>query len=182
MSMNGVPNYLNLLSWLATGMIFSLLYTVPIILILSLAADEGSREFIEYGSPFIVWLVMALNIGHIITFGMHVSAYFTRCMYNSINYISIHTLRVLIDFNFDNFSALFMVTGLIMIYVGSTVFMRYGVNVDSYEVIPLLGIIFPNMLLYRAWEEINFYEDMRRLKDSNDLMEFFSNHFNNLFR
>ncbi|XP_058807201.1 ATP-binding cassette sub-family A member 17-like [Phymastichus coffea] len=145
MSMNGVPNYLNLLSWLTTGIIFSLLYIVPVVFILCYAATEQSTRFFEYANSFIVFLVLTLNVAHLIAFGMHVSAYFTR--------------------------SLFMVTGLIVIYIGSIVFVIKGVNVDSYKTLPYLGIIFPNMLLFRAFEEMNFYEDISK-----------GIHFNNLFQ
>lgn len=84
MAMNGVPNYLNLLSWLLSGLVISFFYTVPIVLLMAFyTAEDDPIPFIQYGNPFIFWLLLTLNVAHLITFGMHVSAYFTRCKADS---------------------------------------------------------------------------------------------------
>lgn len=78
MAMNGVPNYLNLLSWLLSGLIFSLFYTIPAIIFLNKQL-KNEVPFLTNGNSFIFWLILTLHAAHLFSFGMHVSAYFTRC-------------------------------------------------------------------------------------------------------
>ena len=81
MSMNGVPNCLNLFSWLITSLIFSLFYVVPIVSLLNFTSTDLALPFLYYGNSFIFWLVLTINVAHLITFGMHISAYFRRCKF-----------------------------------------------------------------------------------------------------
>lgn len=79
MAMNGVSNCVNLLSWLVTGLIFSISYTVPIVILLNFTSTEYALPYLYYGNSFLFWFVLTVHVGHLITFGMHISAYFTRC-------------------------------------------------------------------------------------------------------
>ncbi|XP_058807202.1 uncharacterized protein LOC131673316 [Phymastichus coffea] len=136
MAMNGVPNHLNLLSWLVSALIFSMLYITPITLLLTLYTTEDvPMSFIHYGNPFILWLLLVLNVAHLVTFGMHVSAYFTR--------------------------SLFMTTGLLILYVGAIVLQENAFKDSGLSVVPFLGVFIPDLLLFRGLEEINYYEDIR---------------------
>ncbi|XP_014205585.1 ATP-binding cassette sub-family A member 2-like [Copidosoma floridanum] len=129
MAMNGVPNYLNLLSWLLSGLIFSLLYTVPIV-ILSNIWFEGKTPLLYDGNSFIFWLILTLHAAHLFTYGMHISAYFTRSK--------------------------FLTIGLLVLYVISSIYSE--AYLQAHSLVPYLGIIFPNILLIRAFREISYYQ------------------------
>ena len=79
MAMNGVPTYLNLLSWLVSGLIFSASYVTALIILFNSTFTSNVQSYLHYGNSFIFWLVLMLHVGHLLTFGMHVSAYFSRC-------------------------------------------------------------------------------------------------------
>ncbi|XP_014230700.1 ATP-binding cassette sub-family A member 1-like [Trichogramma pretiosum] len=145
MAINGVPNFLNLLSWLVTGILLSLFYIIPIVIVVNFTSSHTALPFLYYGNTFILLMILLFNITHLITFGMHISAYFTR--------------------------PLFLTTALIVIYFGSNLLQKYGVKESGHAVIPFLGIFFPNILLFRACEEINYYETIVK-----------GTHFNNIFK
>lgn len=78
MAMNGVKLSYNLLSWLITGILFSILYVVPITILFKITFSANVEAYLHYGNGFIFWLIFTTHIGHLITFGMHIAAYFTR--------------------------------------------------------------------------------------------------------
>ena len=53
-----------------------------------------------------------------------------------------------------------MVTGILVLYIGSIALAKYGIKESSFTVVPYLGIFFPNILLFRACEEVNYYESI----------------------
>lgn len=78
MAMNGVKLSYNLLSWLITGILFSTFYVVPITILFKITFSTNVVAFLHYGNVFIFWLVFTAHISHLITFGMHIAAYFTK--------------------------------------------------------------------------------------------------------
>ncbi|XP_014231053.1 ATP-binding cassette sub-family A member 3-like isoform X1 [Trichogramma pretiosum] len=134
MAMNGVPTYLNLLSWLISGLIFSVSYVTALILLFNIAFTENVHPYLYYGNSFIFWLTLILHVGHLLTFGMHISAYFSK--------------------------SLFMVSGILALYGGSSMLQKYSIKGDYFAAVPYLGIFFPNILLFRAFQEVNNYENM----------------------
>lgn len=136
MAMNGVPTYLNLLSWLVSGLIFSISYVSSLIILFNFAFTKNVHPYLYYGNSFIFWLVLIFHVGHLITFGMHISAYFSK--------------------------SLFMISGILALYGGSSMMQKYSIKGDFYSVVPYLGIFFPNVLLFRAFQEVNNYENMLR--------------------
>ncbi|KAJ8686329.1 hypothetical protein QAD02_022123 [Eretmocerus hayati] len=132
MSMNGVSNALNLLSWLLSGWLFlSLFCVIPIIIVL-LISTGAVISFWYFANPFIIGLVFVAHIGHLLMYGIHVSAYFPQSL---------------------------MVTfGLLIIHVGSMDLQLYAFDDDTYYLVPYFGLLFPNLLLFRACEELNYYE------------------------
>lgn len=78
MAMNGVTMAYNLLSWLITGIIFSNIYVVPIIILFKNTFSTNVEAFLEYGDAFIFWLLFTAHITHLITFGMHIASYFSK--------------------------------------------------------------------------------------------------------
>jgi len=78
MAMNGVTMVYNLLSWLITGIIFSTIYIVPIIILFKNTFSTNVEAFLEYGDAFIFWLLFTAHITHLISFGMHIAAYFSK--------------------------------------------------------------------------------------------------------
>ncbi|XP_011496889.1 PREDICTED: ATP-binding cassette sub-family A member 1-like [Ceratosolen solmsi marchali] len=136
MAMNGVPTYLNLLSWLVSGLIFSISYISALIILFNFAFTNNVHPYLYYGNSFIFWIVLIFHVGHLITFGMHISAYFSK--------------------------PLFMISGILALYGGSSMMQKYSIKGDFYSVVPYLGIFFPNILLFRAFQEVNNYETMLR--------------------
>lgn len=78
MSMNGVPTYMNLLSWLVSGLMCALVYVTIMILGFKFMFHTKVPPFLNYGSVIIVWVLLMLHVAHLITFGMHIAAYFAR--------------------------------------------------------------------------------------------------------
>lgn len=56
-----------------------------------------------------------------------------------------------------------MVTGILILYIGSIAISKYGMKESAFEIIPYLGMFFPNILLFRACEEVNYYESISKL-------------------
>lgn len=56
------------------------------------------------------------------------------------------------------FLARFVITTLSIVYIAA--FSLHGnlIRVEIFSVIPYLGILFPNIMLYRFLEEVNAYE------------------------
>nr|XP_034183985.1 retinal-specific phospholipid-transporting ATPase ABCA4-like [Osmia lignaria] len=132
MAMNGVKHYQNLLSWLITGILFSIFYIVPIIILFKNTFSGNVDPYLYHSNTFIFWLIFTVHIAHLISFGMHVAAYFSKPR--------------------------FVITTLSVIYTAS--FSLHGnlVKVGVLSIIPYLGILFPNIFLYRFLEEVNAYE------------------------
>ena len=53
-----------------------------------------------------------------------------------------------------------MISGILALYGGSSMMQKYSIKGDFYAVVPYLGIFFPNILLFRAFQEVNNYESM----------------------
>lgn len=81
MAMNGVKLVYNLLSWLITGILMSTIYIIPIIILFKNTFSDNVEAFLEYGNAFIFWLLFTAHIAHLITFGMHIAAYFSKRRY-----------------------------------------------------------------------------------------------------
>ncbi|KAL7306039.1 hypothetical protein TKK_0001504 [Trichogramma kaykai] len=132
MSMNGVSDRLNLFSWLLSGLIFmSVSCIIPSIIFLVFSFGHAV-PFLYYGNIFIIWLVWTLHVAHLLSMGIHLSGYFSKRQ--------------------------FIMFGLLIMIVGSMSLQTYGLTEKSFPIVPYLGIIFPNLLLYRAIGEINYYE------------------------
>lgn len=78
MAMNGVKLFYNLLSWLITGILFSTLYVVPITILFTITFSTNVEAYLYYGNKFLFWFIFTTHISHLITFGMHIAAYFTK--------------------------------------------------------------------------------------------------------
>lgn len=78
MAMNGVKQIYNLLSWLTTGILFSTLYVVPTIILFKNTFHSYVEPYLYYGDAFVFWLLFTMNVTHLITFGMHIAAYFSK--------------------------------------------------------------------------------------------------------
>lgn len=78
MAMNGVKLSRNLLSWLVTGILFSILYVVPTIILFTYTFTANVEALLQYGNVFIFWLLLTANVAHFIAFGMHIAAYFSK--------------------------------------------------------------------------------------------------------
>ncbi|XP_050474315.1 phospholipid-transporting ATPase ABCA1-like [Bombus huntii] len=132
MAINGVKEYQNLLSWLLTGIVFSIFYIGPIIILFKNTFSEKVDPYLYYSNTFIFWLILTMHVSHLISFGMHIAAYFSKSR--------------------------FMITTLTIIYTAS--FSLHGnlIRQEFFSIMPYLGILFPNILLYRFLEEVNGYE------------------------
>lgn len=90
MAMNGVKLAYNLFSWLITGMIFSNIYIIPIIILFKNTFSNNVEAYLQYGNGFIFWLLFIAHVTHLITFGMHVGAYFSKRRYLFVKWIIIY--------------------------------------------------------------------------------------------
>nr|XP_033321242.1 retinal-specific phospholipid-transporting ATPase ABCA4-like isoform X1 [Megalopta genalis] len=132
MAMNGVKQYQNLLSWLITSILFSIFYIIPIIVLFKNTFSKNVVSYLYYSNTFIFWFILTMHVAHLISFGMHIAAYFSKPRFVTIT--------------------------LAVIYTGS--FSLHGslINQQVFSITPTLGILFPNILLYRFLEEVNSYE------------------------
>ncbi|KAK0158992.1 hypothetical protein PV328_009925 [Microctonus aethiopoides] len=78
MSVNGVSNRLNLLSWFVSAAIWSTSYLMPIVLILKHFMPPTVLPFLMYGNPFLLWLALFIHTCHLLAFGYHLSSYFWK--------------------------------------------------------------------------------------------------------
>jgi hypothetical protein len=79
MTMNGVSNTLNLFSWLSSGITFVILFCITPIVVVLLFSTGDALPFLNYGNPFLIWLSLSFHIAHLFTYGIHISAYFSKC-------------------------------------------------------------------------------------------------------
>ncbi|XP_076173170.1 ATP-binding cassette sub-family A member 17 isoform X2 [Ptiloglossa arizonensis] len=132
MAMNGVKQYQNVLSWLITGVLFSIFYIVPIIVLFKNTFSGNVDPYLYYSNTFIFWLILTAHIAHLISFGMHIAANFSKPRFVTITLSVIYTASFSLHVNL--------------------------IKEQVFSIIPFLGILFPNMLLYRFLEEVNIYE------------------------
>ncbi|XP_015178503.1 PREDICTED: ATP-binding cassette sub-family A member 1-like [Polistes dominula] len=132
MAMNGVKLYQNLLSWLTTGCIFSIFYIIPLIVLFKNTFSNHVNPYLYYSDAFLFWILMTIHIIHLISFGMHVAAYFAK--------------------------PVFVIIILSVIYSASSSLYENLVKENMFNSIPYLGIFLPNLLLSRLLEEVNTYE------------------------
>lgn len=78
MTMNGVKEYQTLLSWLVIGVIFSIFYVVPMTVLFKNTFSVNVEPYLYYSNTFIFWLILTVHVTHLISFGMHIAAYFSR--------------------------------------------------------------------------------------------------------
>ncbi|KAI4504278.1 hypothetical protein M0802_000749 [Mischocyttarus mexicanus] len=132
MAMNGVKLYQNLLSWLTTGCIFSIFYIIPLIVLFKNTFSTRVDPYLYYSNALLFWILMTIHITHLISFGMHVAAYFSK--------------------------PVFVVIVLSIIYTASSSLHENLEKENLFCIIPYLGIFLPNLLLSRLFEEVNTYE------------------------
>ncbi|XP_014205582.1 ATP-binding cassette sub-family A member 3-like isoform X2 [Copidosoma floridanum] len=135
MKMNGVSNALNLLSWLISGSVFVIVFCIVPITVLINFTTGGAIPYLNYGNSFIVGLALSVNIVHLFAYGMHVSAYFP--------------------------TSLLIMFGILFCSCGIMVVQMFGLKEEQYFIVPYLGILFPNLLMYRTVEELNYFENIR---------------------
>ena len=88
MAMNGVPTYLNLLSWLVSGIIFNSILISALLILFNTSFSGNVYPYMYHGNSLILWLVLIFHVTHLFAFGMHIAAYFSRCKKN----LQIYTL------------------------------------------------------------------------------------------
>ncbi|XP_033219462.1 retinal-specific phospholipid-transporting ATPase ABCA4-like isoform X2 [Belonocnema kinseyi] len=131
-SMNGVKNYENLLSWLMSGLFFSILYILPRLILFKISFSQAT-PYLYFGNIFLVGVMHYVHIVHLLAFGYHIASYFSKSTFRALA----------IEF----------------IYLGSFAMQNYFIKSKIYAIIPYFGIFFPNILLYRIYEEIDIYEE-----------------------
>ncbi|XP_017876215.1 ABC transporter A family member 1-like [Ceratina calcarata] len=132
MAINGVSQYQNLLSWLITSVVFSNLYIIPILILFKNTFSENAVPYLYHSNTFIFWLILVVHIAHLTSFGMQAVAYISNSRYLAITLSIIYTIS-------------FSLHGTFM-------------KEQMFRVIPFLGLVFPDILLYRFLEELNAYE------------------------
>lgn len=78
MSVNGVSGKMNLFSWFLSAAVFSTCYLAPIVIIMRYFMPPKITPFLTYGNPLIVWMVLFMNLCHMIALGYHLSSYFWK--------------------------------------------------------------------------------------------------------
>ena len=78
MALNGIKFHINLCSWFVSGILYSLFYTTIIIIVMT---EAFSYPILLYGNSFIIWIFLFFHVAHLIAFGMHIAAYFSKCKY-----------------------------------------------------------------------------------------------------
>ncbi|KAF7990497.1 hypothetical protein HCN44_000302 [Aphidius gifuensis] len=86
MSLNGIKNWMNLLSWLVTGVIWNFLLLIPIVLMLKFSWVPESNAFMEKGNPILIFMAFSLHIVHLLCFGYHIASYFNKLV-TSISFL-----------------------------------------------------------------------------------------------
>ncbi|XP_012538072.1 phospholipid-transporting ATPase ABCA1 [Monomorium pharaonis] len=132
MTMNGVKLAYNLFSWLITGLLVSTVYIIPAIILFKNTFSQNVEAYLQYSNGFIFWLLFTTHVAHLITFGMHIAAYFSKPR--------------------------FVITALAIIYVAAISLHENMVKEEVFSVIPYFGILFPNIMLFRLFEETNAHE------------------------
>ena len=99
MSMNGVKNYQNLLSWFISGLLFSIVYITPLLILFTNAFVSDVEPYLYYGNVFIVAIMLIAHVAHLIAFGMHIASYFSRCKaFNNFHCEVIYNYFISIEF------------------------------------------------------------------------------------
>lgn len=132
MSVNGVKNIQNLFSWLISGAMFSVVYLAPIVIMLKYFLPPTLLPYLLYGNSFIVWFLLTIHTCHVIAFGMHITAYFWKPSHGVF--------------------LVFMVTVVMNVLSD---FLK-GPKASRFFI--YLGILSPNFLLKRYFEQIDAYE------------------------
>ncbi|XP_066601076.1 phospholipid-transporting ATPase ABCA3-like [Prorops nasuta] len=132
MNLNGIKLYQNLLSWLVSGLMSSTLYLIPITVLFKNTLSSNVEPFLYYGNSFLFWLAMTIHIAHLLAFGYHIAAYFSKPRFVTV---------VLMIINLGLFSLI-----------------GYFIREKSYNILSYLGLVFPNIFLIRIFEEVNSYE------------------------
>ncbi|XP_011879850.1 PREDICTED: retinal-specific ATP-binding cassette transporter-like [Vollenhovia emeryi] len=132
MAMNGVKLAYNLFSWLITGILFSSIYLIPTVILFKNTFSANVEAFLEYGNGFIFWLLFTTHVSHLITFGMHVAAYFSKPRFVTIV--------------------------LAILYVAALSLYENMARQEVFCLIPYFAIIFPNIMFIRLFEETNAHE------------------------
>lgn len=57
-------------------------------------------------------------------------------------------------------SALFMISGLMLVYIVTSIIQYYIFDSHHQCILPYLGVFFPNILLFRIFQEVNNYESL----------------------
>lgn len=129
MNLKGIQFYENLFSWLVTGTLQGIFFSTLIIIVMTQCFEN---PILSYGNSFIIWLFFIFHFGHLTAFGMHFSSYFSKTL----------TMEIVIS----------------ILYVGSSMFQADLIDSYMFALIPYLGIVFPNILLFRMFQEMDNYE------------------------
>lgn len=154
--MNGVKTSWNLLSWLISGLLFSIFYISPVVILFKTTFSSKIYPFLYYSNGFLFWLFLFLHMSHLLMFGMHVTSYFSKrelAIDSSTIYINKQVLM-----NHIYFAAIFMSAGIMIAYICSSLILKYTAWTSFTKHTPYIGVLFPSILLIRAFEEINLYE------------------------
>ncbi|XP_044010225.1 phospholipid-transporting ATPase ABCA3-like [Aphidius gifuensis] len=132
MSLNGIKDWMSLLSWLVTGVIWNFLLLIPIVLMLKFSWVPESNAFMEKGNPVLIFMAFSLHIVHLLCFGYHVASYFNKPWKG-------------------------VVTSILFLYIMS--FAKPVMVMMGYEkAVQFVGILCPNLFVYGIIYAIERYE------------------------
>lgn len=84
LSMNGASAAESLLSWIVSGVVFDFLFVVLPTIYMAGTTYNGERIFFYHGNVLVIGLMFLVHLSHLLTFGLHVSAYFTKGAYGPL--------------------------------------------------------------------------------------------------
>lgn len=92
MVVNGVKTWMNLMSWLVTGVIWSIVYLLPIVLLLRFSWHSDETPFLACGNSLVLFLALLMLGINNFCFGYHLSSYFRTRKFIFIFFIQVNKL------------------------------------------------------------------------------------------
>ncbi|XP_046753811.1 phospholipid-transporting ATPase ABCA7-like [Diprion similis] len=135
LKMNGIKSYQNFLSWIACGMVFSIIIVSLITAMVKLNLWSHQKPFYYHTDWCIIWLALFFNLTAIYVFCLHMATYFSKTWLTQI-----------------------VATALsLIINVAATHFENY----DKSTFLPAIGFLFPTTATIRIFDELNRHENQR---------------------
>ncbi|XP_015521738.2 retinal-specific phospholipid-transporting ATPase ABCA4 [Neodiprion lecontei] len=135
LKINGIKSYQNFLSWIACGMVFSIIIVSSITTIVKLNFRSDQKPFYYHTDCCIIWLTLFINLTAIYAFCLHLATYFSKTW----------------------LAQLVATTVSLIINITATQFENY----DKSTFLPWIGFLCPTTATMRIFDELNRRENQR---------------------